>query len=151
MAHMARVINGLVVAVHSRTPEYNATQPDGFQFVQTSYNVRGGVYYDPETRQPVENQTEAIAAQDGRQRKNYAGIGYYYDSERDAFIPPTPYPSWVLNEKTCLWDAPIPYPEDSIKMGGTKKYIWNEPKKQFTYTGYYIEDGEWKIEEITEE
>jgi len=113
MAKMARVINGVVVAVHSRTPEYNATQVDGFQFVQTSYNVRGGVYYDNETGLPAENQAEAIAAQDGRQRKNYAGIGYRYDSERDAFIPPTPYPSWKLNENTCLWDAPIPYPQDN--------------------------------------
>ena len=93
MAHMAKVINGVVVAVHNRTPEYNTTQPDAEKFIQTSYNVRGGVYYDPKTRQPVENQAEAIAAQDGRQRKNYAVIGYNYDVERDAFIPPIPYPS----------------------------------------------------------
>jgi hypothetical protein len=145
MAYMARVINGVVVAVHSRTPEYNATQPEAWQFVQTSYNVYGGVYYDAETRQPVENQAEVIAAQDGRQRKNYAGIGYRYDKERDAFIPPTPYPSWKLNEDTCLWDAPIPYPSDN------KQYIWNEAAQEWTYTGYYYEDGELKKEEITGE
>lgn len=53
-------------------------------------------------------------------RKNYAGIGYTYDSERDAFIPPKPYNSWILNETTCLWEAPVPYPtDDSI-------YHWNE-------------------------
>lgn len=53
-------------------------------------------------------------------RKNYAGIGYFYDSVRDAFVPPKPYPSWTLNEETCLWDSPIPYPTDN------EKYQWNE-------------------------
>jgi len=53
-------------------------------------------------------------------RKNYAGIGYYYDSIRDAFIPPKPFPSWTLNEQSCLWQSPIPYPNDG------KMYQWNE-------------------------
>lgn len=53
-------------------------------------------------------------------RKNYAGIGFTYDSVRDAFIPPKPFNSWVLNEETCLWEAPIPMPEEK------KPYIWNE-------------------------
>ena len=53
-------------------------------------------------------------------RKNYAGIGYYYDSIRDAFIPPKPFPSWTLNEESCLWDSPVPYPNDG------KMYTWNE-------------------------
>jgi hypothetical protein len=53
-------------------------------------------------------------------RKNYAGIGYSYDDGRDAFIPPKPYPSWVLNENTCLWEAPVPYPEDG------NSYVWHE-------------------------
>jgi len=53
-------------------------------------------------------------------RKNYAGIGYYYDSIRDAFIPPKPFPSWTLNEQSCLWQSPIPYPNDG------KMYNWNE-------------------------
>ena len=56
----------------------------------------------------------------GNMRKNYAGIGYTYDSTRDAFIPPKPFSSWVLNETTCLWDAPTPMPTDG------KKYIWDE-------------------------
>mgnify|MGYP006297037415 FL=1 len=55
-----------------------------------------------------------------RIRKNYAGIGYTYDETRDAFIPPKPFNSWVLNESTCRWDAPVPFPADG------KKYIWNE-------------------------
>lgn len=53
-------------------------------------------------------------------RKNYAGIGFTYDEERDAFIPPQPFASWLLNEETCTWSAPILYPEDGLI------YIWNE-------------------------
>ena len=53
-------------------------------------------------------------------RKNYAGVGYTYDPDRDAFIAPQPYPSWVLNEDTCQWEAPVPYPDNS------KMYRWNE-------------------------
>ena len=56
----------------------------------------------------------------GSFRKNYASIGYTYDAQRDAFIPPKPYPSWILNEQTCLWEPPIAYPEDG------KKYTWDE-------------------------
>jgi hypothetical protein len=54
-------------------------------------------------------------------RKNYAGIGFTYDSTRDAFIPPKPYASWLLDEATCLWNAPVPYPTDD------KQYSWDEP------------------------
>jgi len=57
---------------------------------------------------------------DGSARFNYAGIGHTYDADRDAFIPPTPYPSWVVDEATCLWVAPIDYPDD----GG--QYVWDE-------------------------
>lgn len=57
----------------------------------------------------------------GKIRKNYAGIGYKYDAQRDAFIPPQPFPSWTLNENTCLWDAPTPYPTDG------QPYQWDEP------------------------
>lgn len=61
----------------------------------------------------------------GRFRKNYAGIGYTYDEIRDAFIPPQPYPSWLLDETTCLWQPPIPYPDD----GGM--WTWNEHLQQW--------------------
>jgi len=57
---------------------------------------------------------------DGSIRKNYAGIGFSYDSTRDAFIPPQPYPSWTLNEETCLWECPVAYPDDG------NMYNWNE-------------------------
>jgi hypothetical protein len=56
----------------------------------------------------------------GKIRKNYAGVGYSYDATRDAFIPPQPFPSWTLNESTCLWDAPTPYPTDG------QRYYWDE-------------------------
>lgn len=54
-------------------------------------------------------------------RKNYAGIGFTYDANLDAFIPPQPYPSWTLNSEMCKWEAPVPYPTDG------KTYVWNEP------------------------
>lgn len=80
---------------------------------RTSYNTRGGIYYDPNTNQPAEDQTKAF-------RKNYAGIGYTYDPLRDAFIPPKPYESWILNGQSCLWQAPVPYPNDNLI------YDWDE-------------------------
>ena len=80
---------------------------------RTSYNTRGGVYYDPNTNEPGADQSKAF-------RKNYAGIGYTYDSTRDAFIPPQPYPSWILDESSCLWYAPVPYPTDG------NRYSWDE-------------------------
>ena len=58
-------------------------------------------------------------------RKNHAGIGYTYDEDRDAFIPKKPFNSWVLNEDTCLWESPIPYPQDN------NKYIWNEQNRSW--------------------
>jgi hypothetical protein len=61
-------------------------------------------------------------------RKNYAGIGYTYDSDRDAFIPPKPYPSWILNEDTCNWESPMPYPEDKLN------YYWNEETLSWVLT-----------------
>jgi hypothetical protein len=76
----------------------------GDVYKQTSYNTHGGVHALGGT--PF--------------RKNYAGIGYTYDAGRDAFIPPKPYASWVLNEGTCLWDAPVAYPDDG------KRYSWDE-------------------------
>ena len=76
----------------------------GDVYKQTSYNTHGGVHALGST--PL--------------RKNYAGIGYTYDAGRDAFIPPKPYASWLLNETTCLWDAPVAYPDDG------KRYSWDE-------------------------
>ena len=80
---------------------------------RTSYNTKGGVYYDPATGEPAADQSKAF-------RKNYAGIGYTYDETRDAFIPPKPFDSWLLNETSCLWEAPVAYPDDG------QMYTWNE-------------------------
>lgn len=142
MGHYAKVINGVVISVIVADQDFIDTQADKWAWVETSYNIRGGIYYDPATNQPAVDQS-VIELAAGRKRKNYAGIGYRYDSERDAFIPPTPYPSWKLNENTCLWEAPIPYPQDN------KEYIWNEAEQEWTYTGYYMnEQGELIKEEV---
>jgi hypothetical protein len=88
----------------------------GGRWKQTSYNTRGGVHYDSATNQP----DGGVAF-----RKNYAGPGFSYDEGRDAFLPPQPYPSWVLNEETCFWEAPVSLPTDLPPDG--YYYKWNEP------------------------
>jgi len=113
MSHFARVnAQGIVEQVIVAEQNFIDTLSDKTSWVQTSYNTRGGQH--PEGR-PL--------------RKNYAGIGYSYDSVRDAFIPPKPYASWVLNENTCLWDAPTPCPTDG------KIYNWDENTQQWVETG----------------
>lgn len=115
MAHFAKVTDGKVTQVIVAEPEFFETFVDTSpgQWIQTSYNTRGGVHINPETGEPSEDQTKAL-------RKNYAGIGYSYDSLLDAFIPPKPFESWILNETTCLWEAPVAYPTDG------QRYKWDE-------------------------
>lgn len=79
---------------------------------KTCADTLGGVYYDA-PNQPAVDQAKAF-------RKNYAGIGFSYDYARDAFIPPKPYPSWLLDEMTCMWHSPVPHPGDG------KQYLWDE-------------------------
>jgi hypothetical protein len=112
MAHFAKVNNGIVEQVIVAEPEFFDTFVDSSpgQWIQTSYNTHGGVHALGGT--PL--------------RKNYAGIGYNYDATRDAFIPPKPYASWLLNEDTCLWDAPVAMPEDAGTGEPPKQYAWNE-------------------------
>jgi len=98
-----------------REAELSARTGDVYK--QTSYNTRGGVHYTDGV--PSEDQTKAF-------RKNYAGLGYTYDAERNAFVPPKPYNSWVLNEDTCLWDAPVAMPEDAGTGEPPKRYTWDE-------------------------
>ena len=83
---------------------------------RTSYNTYGGVH-----------------SEDGTAfRKNYAGIGYTYDEERDAFIPPQPYPSWTLNDDTCLWDCPVEEPAPIENEDGTVTFhIWDEDNQDW--------------------
>lgn len=117
MAHFARIKNNIVdfVVVGRDEDENNEDflAHDGWIYKRTSYNTRGGVHYQGDNNTPSIDQSKAF-------RKNYAGIGYYYDSIRDAFIPPKPFPSWTLNEESCLWDSPVPYPSNG------KIYEWNE-------------------------
>ena len=109
MSHFAKVENGVVVQVIVAEQDVIDTGIFGHGWVQTSYNTHGGQH--PEGR-PL--------------RKNYAGIGYTYDIEKDAFIPPKPYASWLLNEETCLWNSPVPYPTDVGTVENPKRYSWDE-------------------------
>ena len=126
MAHFAKIgLNSKVIEVVSvaddvlKDSEGNETESLGIDhlrlqtgwaiWVQTSYNT-------------IEN-THALGGTPFR--KNYAGVGYTYDQTRDAFIPPKPYPSWILNEETCLWEATVLKPDDG------QKYIWNENTRQW--------------------
>lgn len=110
MAHFAQLDeNNIVVQVivgvdEPHDGESIYAQTTGTIWKKTSYNTVGGVHSLGGT--PF--------------RKNYAGIGFTYDAQRDAFIPPQQYPSWILNEQTCQWESPIPYPNDD------KRYVWDE-------------------------
>lgn len=114
MAHFAKVINGIVTQVVVAEPKFFNSFVDNSpgQWIQTSYNTHGGQHPDG---MPL--------------RKNYAGIGFIYDKERDAFYEPQPYPSWTLNDDTCLWEPPVPYPDDG------SLYIWNEETQAWQYQG----------------
>ena len=119
MAHFALLDeNNIVTFVTVGRDEDDGNEAElsartGQVYKQTSYNTRGGVYYLPNSNTPGPDQSKAF-------RKNYAGIGYTYDDVIDGFIPPKPYPSWLLNTTTGLWDPPVPYPTDG------KMYEWDE-------------------------
>ena len=119
MAHFAQINeNNIVVQVITAGNEYELTGEElytnmtGKVWKRTSYNTHGGIHTQGGT--PY--------------RKNYAGIGYTYDEVRDAFIPPKPFASWILNESSCLWEAPISYPEDG------NVYVWSETQLQWILT-----------------
>ena len=111
MAHYAKVTDGIVTKVIVAEAEFFDTFIDDSagEWIQTSYNTHGGEHTLGGT--PL--------------RKNFAGIGYTYDREKDAFIPPQPFASWTLNETTCLWEAPVAMPENG-------QYIWNESITNWT-------------------
>ena len=115
MGHFAKVENGHVTQVIVAEQDFIDTGAvgDPSTWVQTSYNTQGGQHRNGGT--PL--------------RKNYAGIGYVYDSGRDAFYAPQPYPSWTLNEETCYWQAPVQMPDPVLpttEHDGTF-YEWDEP------------------------
>ena len=118
MAHFAKIEDGLVTSVIVITQEVvdSSAFGDPDLWVQTSYNTRGGVHYDP-----ISNEPDGGVAL----RKNYAGIGYAYDKTRDAFYQPQPYPSWTLDDDTCLWNPPTASPDDG------KMYEWDENNQKW--------------------
>lgn len=113
MAHFAEIdekgiVKRVIVADQDFIDSGAVGNPSNW--IQTSYNTRGGIHYGQDG-QP-DNGTAL--------RKNYAGVGFTYDSERDAFYAPQPFPSWALDENTCHWNAPTPMPVDG------QRYKWNE-------------------------
>ena len=107
MAHYAKVDQGRVLKVIVADEDYinSFVDTEPGNWIQTSYNTRGGIHTLGGT--PL--------------RKNFAGVGYTYDTQRDAFIPPKEFNSWVLNETTCLWEAPVAHPNSN-----GEGYKWNE-------------------------
>lgn len=126
MSHFAKVENGVVtqVIVIEQDVLNTGLWGDPSLWVQTSYNTHGGQH--PQGR-PL--------------RKNYAGVGYTYDAQRDAFIPPKPFNSWVLDEDTCLWNAPVAMPEDAGTGEPPKIYQWDENTTQWRVMPAYPTDG----------
>lgn len=116
MAHFARIglnniVTDVLVVANRETMDSNGVEHEsiGVEFLK---NLTG-------------HDTWKQTSYNGTIRKNYAGIGYTYDSGRDAFIPPKPYPSWALNESTCLWDCPVAMPTE----GGP--FTWNETNQSW--------------------
>jgi hypothetical protein len=114
MAHFAKVLGDKVTQVIVAEPEFFDTFIDSTpgMWIQTSYNTLGGQHLLG--GEPL--------------RKNFAGVGFTYNYNLDAFIPPKPYNSWILNEETCLWESPIEYPSDGLH------YIWDETTTSWTLT-----------------
>lgn len=104
MSHFAKVENGIVTQVIVAEQDVIDSGLFGTGWIQTSYNTYGD-----------QHKLGGIPI-----RKNFAGVGYTYDEQRDAFIPPQPFASWLLNEDTCLWEAPVTVPDDGAM------YKWNE-------------------------
>jgi hypothetical protein len=115
MAHFAKLENNIVITVNSVVNEVikdsNGVEQEaiGIEFLKTLYNEPNAIWKQTSYNNKI--------------RKNYAGIGYTYDESRDAFIPPKPFNSWILNEDNCNWEAPISMPND---VSINKQYIWNE-------------------------
>lgn len=126
LAHFAKLdSNNIVVFVTVGRDEDDGKEDElsaktGEVYKQTSYNTRGGVHYDTNTGEPSADQSKAF-------RKNYAGIGHTYDAQRDAFIAPKPYPSWILNEQTCLWESPVPRPDER------RMWDWDEETQNWVW------------------
>jgi hypothetical protein len=110
MAHFAKVIDGIVAQVIVAEPDFISTLADSGQWLQTSYNTRGGVHYGQD------GQPDGGVAL----RANYAGVGYTYDQQNDVFYAPQPFPSWTIGAPDWIWKAPVDMPLDG------KEYKWDE-------------------------
>ncbi len=107
MAHFAKLgIGNIVEKVVVVSNDIATTEQVGIDFLRNLYNDQNAQWFQTSYNNNI--------------RKNYAGIGYSYDQARDAFIPPKPFNSWILNEDTCQWEAPVAKPDDG------KRYTWNE-------------------------
>lgn len=117
MSYFAQVQNGIVIDVIKIEQDVldSGMWGNPADFVQTSYNTRGGVYYIPNSNPPEPDPDQSKAL-----RANYAGIGYTYDAVNDVFYAPQPFPSWVISAPTWTWQAPVPYPDDG------QNYAWDE-------------------------
>ena len=125
MADFAKLDENNVVTQVLTVADATATSEEaGVNFLKTVYNEPDAVW-----KQTWE---------DGSQRKNFAGIGFTYDSSKDAFIPPQPYPSWTLNDDTCEWDPPVPYPSDTPvdSDGNPANYKWDEDSQSWIVVPY---------------
>jgi len=162
MAHFAKLgINSKVIGVEvvadADTSDSNGQEDEavGIQFLtnihgwplwkKTSYNTKGGKHYDADGNESAD-QTKAF-------RKNYAGIGFTYDEDRDAFYAPKPYSSWILNETTCYWEAPVAYPSVTEYGDPTKIYSisWDEDNLRWTATDQEDPQGSfrWDVDTST--
>lgn len=121
MSHYAKVENGVVTKVIVAEADFFDTFVDTVpgEWIQTSYNTRGGIHYKPNTDEPSEDQSKAL-------RKNYAGIGFVYNPVRDAFMIEQPYPSWTLNESTCWYEPPVAHPESGPCEWDEENQQWVE-------------------------
>ncbi len=123
MAHFAKLgVGNVVEKVHVVSNDVATTEQAGIDFLNKLYNTRDvfkQTSYNTRAGEHVLGGTPF--------RKNYAGVGFNYDQTRDAFIPPKPYASWILNEETCQWDAPVAMPElTQEQIDNKNSYNWNE-------------------------
>jgi hypothetical protein len=130
MSYFAKIENSIVVDVIVAEQDFidSGAVGDPVQWVQTSYNTRGGIHYNPETGEPSEDQSKAL-------RKNYAALGYTYDKIKDAFIAPKPFDGWILNPETCLWNPPTPIPDDPVDENGVVLGFYEWDNNQYNVSG----------------
>ena len=115
MAYFAKIENNMVTNLIVADQDFiDAGHVEGV-WLETTFNAWGGVVYEQDNSIPP----KAVATDKPSVRKNHAGIGYSYDAQKDAFIPPKPYNSWVLNESKCIWEPPVSPPQDGL-------YRWDE-------------------------